>query len=477
MEWPCNVKGSIRIDVESVSENSKQISTKTLFCARKGEGKNGMHFIREAIANGAVCIAVEDERYFDSYDEEVPIIWVPNILKFIAYAAATFSGHPSEVMTVIAVTGTNGKTTTTHFIHQLLQRFQKQSLLIGTNGVFLGTEKLAVNEDSLTTMRPIPFQQLLSRSLEEGIEYIVLEASSQGLASYRLDYTNIDIGVFLNLGEDHIEAHGSVERYKQAKMRLIDLSDMIIVNGQDPFCRSVGIISKKPSLQFNLMPKTDIFYEKLLEREGFSNYFVQFQQTESIITFPFTADFLIENAMAAVSVCLQIGLSLQQIAKYTLELTLPEGRMQTYYTQKGVKVIIDYAHTADALEALLKAVSNSLAGELHLVFSCGGNRDKMKRVKMGAVASKYADYVYLTTDNCRNENPIDINLEIIEGFHSNQRYEMLLDRQEAIQKAITLANEGDTVVIAGKGHERVQIIGAHSEELSDIEVVEGLIID
>lgn len=471
-DWPCLVKGSIRKQVNTISTYSKKMGPQGIFCAIKGERVNGCQFIEEAIHNGAVCIVVEDEKIFDEIRLEQTVIWVPNILKFVSYAAAALSRFASEAIGIVAITGTNGKTTTAHFVYQLLTALNKKVINIGTNGVVMNGDRLNIEEHSLTTMKPVPFHNLVQQAIHSGYDVIVTEASSQGLAQHRLDYTNIDIGVFLNLGEDHIEWHGSVENYKRAKSRLIQLCDHLIVNERDSFCRSIGHMSKKQTMFYSQNSKSDVYFEKLTPFTN-NDYIVQYKEQYAVITFPFEATYVIENGIAAISVCLKFGFTLQQLKPIVEKLQLPQGRYQRYSYKGKATIIIDYAHTPDSLKAFLQSLKLKRR-ELSIVFSCGGERDHSKREKMGKIASSFCRKVYLTTDNCRSENPVAINEQIAKGFFDNQVYEMILNRKDAICRAIEQCEEGETIVIVGKGHENYQIIGNEVLKHSDIEVVQSI---
>ena len=472
-DWPCLIKGDIRTEVKSISENSKAVGEQLIFCAKQGQQYNGMHFIDEAISNGAVCIAVDDEQFFESSQLKVPIVWVPNLRRFIAYAAAALNHFPTEAIRVVAVTGTNGKTSTTNFVYQLLSHLQQKVVLVGTNGIFYNGAPLNTKCSNLTTISAIEFQSLVKEAINKQYDAVIIEASSQGLAEHRLDYSAIDIGVFLNLSEDHIEWHGSKEKYKNAKLRLADLSKVLIVNNDDSFCKAVGLMTKKEVTTFSKHPTAQLFYEKLNIVNG-NTYCLQYREEKAVCTFPFAPYFLIENAVAAIAICLNSGYSLQELAPIIPLLTLPEGRVETFVDNKGTTIIVDYAHTANALQALLSSL-NTDRELLKIVFSCGGNRDRMKRKKMGEIASTYCGEIYLTTDNCRSESPTRINEQIAEGFSEDQKYEVILDRKSAIQKAILESSHTHSVVIAGKGHETTQTIGNKVIPYSDIEVVKELL--
>lgn len=244
-DWPCTVKGSVRVDVKRVEDDAREVQPGDLFVARKGRHNNGAEFIHQALARGASGIVVEDELKLDQLIAPVPIIWVPNVLKFISFASAKLLHFPSEALQVVAVTGTNGKTTVTHFIGQILQKLHKKTMVIGTNGVYLQGERTTHQLESLTTLQPKQLHRLLQEAVYQDVEYVILEASSMGLATHRLDHCHITTGVYLNLSEDHIEDHKSFENYKLAKQQLAKLSDQLVLNGDDAFCRSIGVLSKK----------------------------------------------------------------------------------------------------------------------------------------------------------------------------------------------------------------------------------------
>lgn len=474
-DWPCTVKGSIREDVQRIEDSLEAVRPGDLFIARKGKKNDGKKWIEQAIDQGAKAVVVDEEIFFDEYLCEVPLIWVPNILQFSAYASAKLCGFPSEVLKIVAITGTNGKTTVSHFIGQLLQKMNKRVLVIGTNGIYLNGTPFDAEIEQLTTLQPKHLHPLFLEAVRQNVEYVVMEASSMGLATYRLDYCDIDIGVFLNLSEDHIEDHGSFEQYKLAKQRLAGLSNKLVLNGDDSFCRSVGVLSKREKCYFGLRGRVDVLVQALAEGKNESTCWVQTAYKERVVTIPFIGDYQRANVAATIAVLNMLGFSFDEVMKLIPHMTLPEGRMQMFKSRKGFQVIVDYAHTADALKAVLQTVKNTLSGNLYVVFSCGGERDVAKRREMGTVASKYANHIILTTDNCRSEDPEVINRQIAAGFFATQSYEMVLAREEAIEKALRMAKEGDVVVIAGKGHERTQTIGNVTTPFSDIDCVTSLL--
>ena len=474
-DWPCTVKGSIREEVFRIEDTVSDVKSGDLFIARKGRKHDGKKWIDKAIERGAKAVVVDEEVFFDGFTSDVPLIWVPNILQFSAYASAKLCGFPSEALTMIAITGTNGKTTVSHFIGQLLQKIGKRVIVIGTNGVYLNGEPYETNIEQLTTLQPKHLHPLLLEVVRDNVEYVVFEASSMGLATHRLDECDIDIGVFLNLTEDHIEDHGSFEQYKLAKQRLAGLSKKLVLNGDDAFCRGVGVLAKRSKYYFGIKGRVDVLIQLLAEGTNDSTCCVQMADKEKVATIPFVGDYQRSNVAAAIAVLEMLGFSFDEVMKEVPNLTLPVGRMQTFTSEQGFRVIVDYAHTADALKVVLQTLKNTTDQKLFVVFSCGGERDVAKRREMGTVASKFADHIILTTDNCRSEDPKVINQQIASGFFATQSYEVILSREEAIEAAINKAQKGDVIVVAGKGHERTQTIGDVTTPFSDIDCVTKLL--
>ena len=472
-DWPCTVKGgSIRVNVEGIEDYAQDVKAGDLFVIRKGRNSDGLKYVSIAVENGAVGIVVEDEKQLDALKLSIPIIWVPNVLKFMSYSAARLNHFPADAMEVVAITGTNGKTTVSHFIGQLLHALHKNVIVIGTNGIFINGLEVALDYEHLTTLQPKHLHKILKLAVSRGVQYVVLEASSMGLAKHRLDDCSINIGVFLNLAEDHIEDHGSYEKYKAAKQILSSLSERLVLNGDDSFCRTVGLQSKKKKSYFGLGNRVDYQLQLLAEGISSTTCCLQSNKGQKVFSIPFVGEHHLQNVIAAITTVSELGFDVSDICQVAEKLTLPKGRLEVIGSDLNIDIYIDYAHTEAALRAVLQTLNKTVKRNLILVFSCGGDRDKHKRIKMGAVASKYADYIYLTTDNPRSEDPEQINAQIAAGFSAMQKYEMILDRAKAIEVAIHNAQEGDTILIAGKGHEKTQTIGSQEIEFSDMESVQ-----
>ncbi|RUL55930.1 UDP-N-acetylmuramoyl-L-alanyl-D-glutamate--2,6-diaminopimelate ligase [Lysinibacillus antri] len=475
-DWPCTVKGgSIRVEVLGIEDYAQGVKKGDLFVVRKGKKSDGTKYIDMAIKNGAIGVVIEDEKLLDSLKLSVPVIWVPNCLKFMSFSSAKLNRYPADAMQVIAITGTNGKTTVSHFIGQLLHALHKNVIVIGTNGIYINGVEVKLDYENLTTLQPKHLHRILKIAVDRGVQYVVLEASSMGLAKHRLDDCSINVGVFLNLAEDHIEDHGSYEKYKSAKQILATLSDQLVLNGDDSFCRTVGLQAKKKKAYFGLGNRVDYQLQMLAEGLTTSTCCLQSNKGQKVFSVPFVGNHHLQNTIAAISTLSELGFAIEDICNAAENLYLPKGRLEEIENQLGLSIYIDYAHTEAALRAVLQTLKKTVKGDLIVVFSCGGDRDKHKRIKMGAVASKFADNIYLTMDNPRSEDPEVINTQIAAGFIPNQQYEMILDRAQAIETAIRSAKEGDTILIAGKGHEKTQTIGSKQFEFSDFDCVKEVL--
>lgn len=472
-DWPCEVKGSIRTEIEGIEEHVERLKDKQLFVMRKGKRFDAFKAINDVIEKGAAAIVIEDEKFFDESELDIPIIWGPNLSQFVAHASHTLCGKPSEVLKIVAITGTNGKTTVSHFVGQLLQAVNKKVMVIGTNGIYVNGKRY-IDEDleSLTTLSAIQFHQVLRKAVKDEIQYVVLEASSIGLANYRLDFCDIDIGVFLNLSQDHLDEHGSAEQYKLAKQRLSFIANSLIFNRDDSFCRALNVVCRRPKSNFSLEEKADVTMQILSKNSEYTTCLIQSGNEYKVINIPFIFKHELYNVAAAITVMKKLDFQLEIILEACCQLKLPIGRLERFVLDSGTNIYVDYAHSPGAFLAVLQPIKElELYDKIIVVFSCGGNRDQTKRSEMGRIASKYADIIILTTDNCRDENPHKINEQIKQGFFALQHYEEILNREEAIRYAIGIAKPKDVVLVLGKGHETTQIIGKNTVYFSDRDIV------
>lgn len=443
-DWPCTVHGGLGDEeVVAVTEHSTHVVGGSLFIARKGKVTDGLCYVDEAIENGAVAIVTDRLPEHDP-NPLIPLIVVADCLRFLAYAAATLAGNPAEVLNIIAITGTNGKTTVAHYIGQILLQAGRQVAVIGTVGIYINGERQEENVD-LTTLTAERLHAILKDCVEKGVTDVVMEASSMGLAQNRLAYCPIDIGVLLNIGEDHYEEHGGKKPYLMAKQKLVDEADTLFVNGTSVVCK-----------QMSAHRKEYIFF---FTPQQFEQYPVAVQdRIDRLIS---EAHHFPENIAAALAVA-----NFLQLPIAPLELHWPEGRMERIDDEKRT-VYIDYAHTPEALENALSQLK-SPKKSLKVVLGCGGGRDQQKRAKMGKVASQFADQLYITSDNPRYEQAEDIIKDIMQGvLHDQVKVVIEVDREKAIHAAIREAEAGDIIFIAGKGHEQFQQIASINMPFSD----------
>ncbi|WP_158541010.1 Mur ligase family protein [Sporosarcina sp. BI001-red] len=453
-DWPCTIQGNWRdVTIDSVTEHPNRLKKNCLFIARKGAHHDGMESIEEALDRGAAAIVIDrsvPECNLSKWSQRgVAIVTVPDCKRFLSYSSAQLSGDPSEELTIIAVTGTNGKTTVTHFISQLLSQFGIKTAVLGTTGCYIDGEKFDEEMPPLTTPTAEYLHPLLRKCKDRGVTHVALEASSLGLEMGRLAHCHVSIGVFLNIGVDHFEEHGGREHYIAAKKRLCSLSEQLVVNCEDVECMH---IVKDIELPIHLFGR---------------NIAGGCMPSEELIGSLPPGEHNRLNAMAAATVVKLLGFPEREIFTAFRLLTLPEGRMQLV-EHEGRRVYIDYAHTPDALSAALQAVTSLNPRKLICVFGCGGDRDKEKRPVMGKIAENYCDTVVLTSDNPRSEHPLAIVQHILKGTADPTSICVVMDRKRAIHQAIAASQPNDIVLIAGKGHETSQIIGSEEIRMSDL---------
>ncbi|MFJ8066232.1 UDP-N-acetylmuramoyl-L-alanyl-D-glutamate--2,6-diaminopimelate ligase [Psychrobacillus sp. NPDC096426] len=440
-------------------DHSKQIKEGDVFVSETGNRV----FIEEAIQNGAQAILTE---YF-IHDCSVPQVILPTDMHLLKekISRMTYEMYGKQIKT-IGITGTNGKTTVASFIGQLLMQQQKTVCVIGTLGVFINGQKLDYSFRSNTTLPFYDFLQVVKYCYEHKVEYIVLEASSQGLLDNRLGVYPIDLGVFLNIGKDHLEFHGGMVPYKKSKELLATLSKQLVVNDDDEWCKSIAEKTELPVIRFGEQYTNDVIYQTVDYSTEIVHYKFFVRDKEVQLSMKNSGYYNGMNIAAAIASLTALNIPVEEIKA----LTLPKGRLEQIQNSKGVEVLIDYAHTPDALEACLSTISSYAKKDIYVVFGCGGNRDKQKRKGMGEVATKYATKAIITSDNPRNERPEDIIAEIVSGVEL-QKVIIEPDRKKAIVLALRSAKKGDVILIAGKGHEQEQIADGLVVPFSDHQVV------
>lgn len=454
------IKGDLKnFKINRFIDHSKQIRDGDVFVSETGN----RIFIEEAIQNGAKAILTE---YFIP-DCSVPQIILPTDMHLLKERISymTYEMYGKYIKT-IGITGTNGKTTVASFIGQLLMQQQKKVCVIGTLGVFINGQKLDGQFRSNTTLPFYDFIQVVKSCFEQKVEYIVLEASSQGLLDNRLGVYPIDLGVFLNIGKDHLEFHGGMVPYKKSKELLVTLSKQLVINDDDEWCQSIAERTILPVIRFGEKYTNDVIYGKVDYSTEMVLYKFWVRDKEVHLKMKNSGYYNGMNIAAAIACLSAFEIPFEEIQA----LMLPKGRLEQIPNSKGVEVLIDYAHTPDALEACLSTITSYAKKDIYVVFGCGGNRDKQKRKGMGEVATRYATKAIITSDNPRDERPEDIIEEIVSGVDTS-RVMIEPDRKKAIELALQTAQKGDVILIAGKGHEQEQIAHGVVVPFSDHEVV------
>ena len=452
-EW----RGDTSVEVTSVVQNAASVEPGALFCCVPGERADGHDFAEVAIERGAAALLCER---FVAAPTSVTQVRVPDARAAIGPVAAALEGHPSRALTVIGITGTNGKTTTAHLVTSVLRAAGRETGVIGT---LWGTPG-----GPPTTPDAPALQARFAELKREGAEAVVMEVSSHALHQHRVDGTRFACAIFTGLSQDHLDYHGTIEEYFAAKSLLFrpDLSDRGVVNADDAYGQILLDRSPIPLTPYSMSDGGDVSVGPTSS---------EFDWRGHRVHLPLGGHFNVSNAIAAATVCELIGVSAEQVAEGLAGAGAVRGRFEPVDAGQSFSVIVDYAHTPDGLEQVLSAVRTGMdGGRVLVVFGCGGDKDRGKRPLMGAVAARLADVAVVTSDNPRSEDPEAIIEAVIAGA-PDANFVVQSDRRLAIAEAFRIAEPGDVVVIAGKGHETTQVIGNRELPFDDREVAVELL--
>ena len=453
-------KGNIDIEIEKIESDSRKVTPNTLFVAVTGYNVDGHDYIEEAIKNGAVAVMIENINKLKNVrlPENITIIAAKDTRYALAISACNFYGNPSRKFKLIGVTGTKGKTTTTYMIKTLLEAEGKKVGLIGTIENYIGEESLG--ESERTTPESLELQKIFAEMVEENVEYVVMEVSSQALKLNRVAGSKFDVGVFTNFSKEHIsqKEHLDMEEYFNSKMKLFSMCQIGFVNIDDFRGARVKKEAKCPIKTYGIDNGCDLLAKDITITNVGVDFKAKLTDRNERIKVDIPGRFSVYNALAAISVALYYGCSPEKI-KTALENIKIAGRSELVPNKKELNIMIDYAHSPESLENILQAVKTYTKGRVILVFGCGGDRDTSKRPIMGEIAGRIADYSIITSDNPRTESPEQIIKDIEKGISKTKgKYEIIVDRKKAIERAIKMANKKDIVILAGKGHEPYQEI-------------------
>lgn len=471
-------KGDLELEIEGIESNSKNIKPGYLFVAIKGFSVDGHTYIESAIENGAIAVVVEEGFDLKSvkFPEDITIIMAQNTRELLAIASCNFYGNPSKKFKLIGVTGTKGKTTTTFMIKEILEKAGKRVGLIGTVATYINGERQADSER--TTPESLELQKLFSTMVEQKVEYVVMEVSSQSLKLHRVDGCEFDLVVFTNFSEDHISPneHPDMKDYFESKLKLFHMCKKGFTNIDD--LQGAKIPSMFPEsniIGYGIDNSGNVLAKDITVTNSYVDFKVKITDRNERVKVDIPGRFTVYNALAAICVCKEIGITPEIIKEALLEIKVP-GRSEMVPNKLEIPIMIDYAHSPESLENILKAVSSYTRGRVISVFGCGGDRDSRKRPIMGEISGKIADYTIVTSDNPRTEDPKKIVEQIEEGIKKTKgKYEVIVDRTEAIEKAIKMANKNDMIILAGKGHEPYQEINGKKYPFDERVIVNDII--
>ncbi|SNX52793.1 UDP-N-acetylmuramoyl-L-alanyl-D-glutamate--2,6-diaminopimelate ligase [Thermoanaerobacterium sp. RBIITD] len=464
------VKGDINVEIKGICYDSRNSKDGSMFVAIKGFKVDGTNFINDAIKLGANVIVLDQDI---TVSDDVTVVKVNDSRKALAKIAANYYGNPSKQLFLIGVTGTNGKTSVTYMIKSILESQNNKVGLIGTIHNMIGDK---VFQSEHTTPESLDLQRYLRLMVDEGVKYVVMEVSSHSLALDRVDECDFDIAVFTNLTQDHLDFHKTMENYANAKAKLFRMAKTAcIINIDDDYSSLMIENSNAKVVTYGIKDYAYIIAKDIKNSLKGAKYKVQIEDKREDIVLKIPGLFSVYNSLAAISVAFILGIPLQSV-KMSLSKIQVKGRFEVLDIDKPYYVVIDYAHTPDGIENLMKVFDEYEVGKKILLFGCGGDRDKGKRPIMGEIAGEYADYAIITSDNPRTEDPMTIINEIEEGIKkTNCPYTIIENRKEAIRYALSIAKENDVVILAGKGHETYQILKDKVIHFDEREIVRDIL--
>lgn len=462
--------GDHNLEVCNITWDSRKVDVNSLFIAVKNKNVDRHEFALEAINNGAIALVIEHE--IENIPENITVIKVKEARKVMAIVARNYYGNPIEKLKTIAITGTNGKTSVTYFISKTLEAFELKCGIIGTIENAVAGQKMETNKLNPTTPDAIELQGSFAEMLCYGATHAAIEVTSSALDQDRVYGCEFDIGVFTNLTQDHLDEHGTMENYKNAKLKLFKMCKKAVINIDDEVAIDIIKTENCEVITYGIERDCDFRAVNIEYTSSGVRFNLVHDCEDREVKLNVPGKFSVYNALAAITSCYCLGLNLDDIIKGVEDISGVPGRFQAIPNSKEILAVIDYAHSPDGLENILSSVKEITRGRTILVFGCGGNRDAVKRPIMGEIAGRYSDYCIITSDNPRKEEPSLIINDIEVGItRTSCRYEKIENRKEAIFRALHNAKPGDTVIIAGKGHESYQILKDETIHFSDEEVV------
>ena len=471
-------KGDLDIDIESISHDSRKIKKDSMFVAIKGYETDGHKYIKEAIAKGAIAIVIEDAAVLkkDDIADDVTIIVAPDTRLALAKIACNFYNNPSSKFTLIGITGTKGKTTTTFMIKSILEKHGQKVGLIGTIANYIGNKNLG--ESSRTTPESLELQELFNKMVEEKVDTVIMEVSSQSLKLNRVYGCDFNIGVFTNFSEDHIseKEHPDMEDYFNSKLKLFQMCRIGFINADDFHVAKLKKMNLPCEIKtYGIDNACDLLAKDITVTNSSVDFKVKIGTRNERVKTGIPGRFSVYNSLAAISIAAKFGVTAEEIKEALIDVRVP-GRSELVPNKKDLTIMIDYAHSPESLQNILLAVKSYTRGRVISVFGCGGDRDPGKRPQMGEISGNIADFTIITSDNPRTEDPEKIVKQIEEGTKKTKgKYITITDRIEAIKYAIEMANKNDIIVLAGKGHETYQEINGKKIDFDERDIIKKII--
>lgn len=472
------VKGNLDTEIKGIAKSSNEVKEGYLFVAIKGFTVDGHNFIEDAIKNGATAVMVEEGCDLKSikFKEDTIIIMAKSTREGLAIVSSNFYNNPSTKFKLIGVTGTKGKTTTTYMIKEILEKAGQKVGLIGTIATYINGKK--IKDSERTTPESLELQQLFAQMVEEGVETVVMEVSSQSLKLNRVAGCNFDIVIFTNFSEDHIspKEHPDMEDYFNSKLKLFEMCKTGIVNTDDLHGAKIPRLFPESNITtYGIDNFANVLAKDITITNSYVDFKVKIKDRNERVKTGIPGRFSVYNSLAAICVAQKFGIDPEVVKQALLEVRVP-GRSEMVDNKLELPIMIDYAHSPESLQNILYATKSYTRGRVISVFGCGGDRDSSKRPIMGEISGKVADYTIITSDNPRTEKPEDIIKAIEEGISKTKgKYEVVVDRTEAIEKAIKMANKRDIIILAGKGHETYQEINNEKNHFDEREIVKEII--
>lgn len=470
------VQGDQNVSIQDITADSRAVKLNSLFIALDGATVDGHNYIDKAVAAGAVAVIVSKPV---TVPDDVCVITVSDTRQAMMVCVPYFFDYPANRMRMVGVTGTNGKTTTTHMIRHILKAQGHKVGVIGTVHIMIGDTSYPIHN---TTPDVVDLQHILHQMVHENVEYCVMEVSSHALALGRVSGVEFDTAVFTNLTQDHLDFHKTFENYLAAKCKLFEQVSApnqvkdnkgAVINIDDSYGYRVMEKTTAPTITYSTLGKGTLNASDVHMSTKNSQYTVNYKGESYPVSMNTTGLFNVYNTLAAIGACLQEGISMEAIDTALKTFSSVPGRFELIEEGQDFAVVVDYAHTPDGLQNILETAKAIKENRIIIVFGCGGDRDATKRPIMGRIAAEYGDKIYVTSDNPRTEDPVqivkDVEVGVKEALRDGTSYEVIVDRREAINHAIHDAKAGDIVIIAGKGHENYQILKNETIHFDDRE--------